>query len=164
MAYTCQHCGRAFTKKCSMDRHIASAHDQVAGYTCSVCSKEFTRVENGQLHEQKCGVAPPSRKNGAGIKRPRIRHANPPSDFRIRKTATAFSNATVTWKLDYPVNTHRVGYMDVIESSINAMESRLERFKEEQRAMKFNMSIHVVFVKAIDANIMTDPPVVLLTE
>ena len=44
------------------------------------------------------------------------------------------------------------------------MSSRIINFQKENKALKFNMSLHLIFEKATDPYVITDPPVCLVTE
>ena len=83
------------------------------------------------------------------------------SNFAVKKIKTAFKNATVTWQLKYPTNN---GSMEMIDPSVRAMEYQLYQYREEHHALKFNMSLHIVFEQATDSSITTEPAVVLVSE
>ena len=57
-----------------------------------------------------------------------------------------------------------VDYIDLIHKSVPAMKHHLEEYREERRAVKFNMSLHVIFEKAADPSVVSDPPAVLVSE
>ena len=40
----------------------------------------------------------------------------------------------------------------------------MENYRHQHHSLKFNLSLHVIFEKAIDPEIKTDPPVILNTE
>ena len=166
MEFTCDVCQRTFKYASSLKEH-AVVHALEKTFSCSKCEKGFSRRNNAKRHEKNCrGVAPPppQQPRGCGLKRPRIRNAAHPHNFNITKTSTAFRGATITWKLRYPSDDASSGYMDVIESSTQAMSLRLERFRTDRRALKFMMTLHAVFEKATDPSIVTSPPAVLCTE
>ena len=57
-----------------------------------------------------------------------------------------------------------VDYIDLINKSVPAMKGHLEEYQQQRRACKFNMSLHVLFEKAADPSVVSDPPVVLISE
>ena len=117
-------------------------------------------------HQGSCtGSKPVARARGSGLKRNQRNVATTPtpSSFKIVKSSTAFSNASVTWKLKYNQNDGS-NYIRLLDASTIAMEGHLRRYQRNQQACKFNMSLHVVFEKASDPSIVTTPPVVLVTE
>ena len=52
----------------------------------------------------------------------------------------------------------------MIDPSVQAMEYQLDQYREEHHALKFNMSLHVVFEQATDSSIVTEPAVLLVSE
>ena len=44
------------------------------------------------------------------------------------------------------------------------MEGHILRYQQKHLALKFNMALHIKFEKAADPSIVTDPPIVLVTE
>ena len=57
-----------------------------------------------------------------------------------------------------------MGYTELLARSIAAMKEQVIKFLKKQHALNFNMSLHINFEKATDASIITDPPVVLVSE
>ena len=54
--------------------------------------------------------------------------------------------------------------MDLIDPSVQAMEYQLYQYRKDVQALKFNMSLHIVFEQATDPSIVTEPAVVLVSE
>ena len=54
--------------------------------------------------------------------------------------------------------------MDLIDASARAMKNHLDQYCRERKALKFNMSLHVNFEKAVDPSFVTIPHAVLVTE
>ena len=138
-------------------RHVRG-HSDEKKFNCTKCDKAFKRKEHQVRHEKNCKRELPQA-SGSGIQ-PKKRKIHT-GEFTIRKAKTAFANATITWKLKYPKND---GSVELLKSSVNAMESKLEQYREDERALKFSMSLHVNFEQAVDSSIITNPPVVLLSE
>ena len=151
----CQTCGRTFTRSDSYYRHI-QGHNKEKNFSCSKCEKSFARKDAAQRHEKNCKRSVQS--SGSGIPTKRARRS---SNFAVKKIKTAFKNATVTWQLKYPTNN---GSMEMIDPSVRAMEYQLYQYREEHHALKFNMSLHIVFEQATDSSITTEPAVVLVSE
>ena len=89
--------------------------------------------------------------------------ASTQTSFKITKTQTAFANATTTWKLAFNEN-NGADYTELLARSIAAMKGHITKFRQKRHALKFNMSLYINFEKATDASIVTDPPVVLVSE
>ena len=52
----------------------------------------------------------------------------------------------------------------MIDPSVRAMEYQLHQYREEHHALKYNMSLHIVFEQATDPSTITEPAVVLVSE
>ena len=151
----CSTCGKTFTQETNYYRHVR-AHAQEKKFSCSKCEKSFARKDAAQRHEKNCKRSVQS--SGSGIPAKRARRS---SNFAVKKIKTAFRNATVTWQLKYPTNN---GSMEMIDPSVHAMEYQLYQYREDERALKFNMSLHIVFEQATDSSVVTEPAVVLVSE
>ena len=53
---------------------------------------------------------------------------------------------------------------DLLNISAATMDGHILRYQQKYLAFKFNMALHIKFEKAADPSIVTDPPVVLVTE
>lgn len=78
------------------------------------------------------------------------------NNFEIEVVETAFKNAVITYRIKLK--------NEGLDEAIFAMENKLQAFRSKERALKFSMAIHIEFEKATDANIITDPAVVLQSE
>ena len=131
----------------------------------------FSRMDNKKRQEVNCtNIGQPSsgeRSNDGTLQVPRpqahYHHQRSPNNFKVIKTAKAFSNDTVTWSLKYRRN-GADGYMDILDSSVAVMEWYIQRYRTRQRALKFNMPLHAHFEKAVDLGLTTVPPACLVTE
>ena len=161
--YSCKVCSRTFTEKRNLTRH-AHIHQKEKRFGCGICSKTFNRKEHATRHEKNCKGEKqlPTTSSGSGVKR-KMTTLTKASDFKIVVANTAFSKAVVTYELSYPDN-EGMEFISLVKNSTSAMKSYIENYRDEHTSLKFNMSIHVNFVKAVDASIVTDPPVVLVTE
>ena len=54
--------------------------------------------------------------------------------------------------------------MDPLDSSVVAMERYIQRYRTKQRTLKFKMSLHANFEKAVDPAVNIVPPACLVTE
>jgi len=118
----CSHpgCRKTFTRLDNLKRH-ETIHGEEKQFQCPQCPKRFHRKSNMTRHERICGAgitvtAPqptPSRKRNAPA-------PEPSKGFKIYRTATAFRNATVTWKLLYK-NNYPNKYIELLDESTRAM-------------------------------------------
>ena len=53
--HQCSMCGRGFTEKCNMVRHIRLVHQGERSYPCSLCGRRFSTKQHMQEHmERSC--------------------------------------------------------------------------------------------------------------
>ena len=124
-------------------------------YQCNRCLKRFAQCGNFTQHQEICtSQKHPEEKCGGGLKRKRKNSTS--NNFEIEVVETAFKNAVITYRIKLK--------NEGLNEAIFAMENKLQAFRSKERSLKFSMSIHVEFEKATDANIITDPAVVLQSE
>ena len=153
----CDKCGRSFTDKSNLERH-KKTHGKPRKYRCKNCNKTFKKNCDKTYHENNC------RQNGnSNLVLPEASKEVTGNGFRIEKVNSAFRKANITWKLIYGKN-DGADYVSIINSSCSTMSSKLEEYKKENHALKFNMTIHVKFEQSTDSSIVTNPPVVLVSE
>ena len=153
--FQCPHCPKKFHRTPNMTRHVRIC---VAGTPVLPTPQQpQTRKRNIemlprdrefrslQLKGAICGGGAPT--SSLTVPRTRKRNAptpEPPKKFKIYKTATAFRNATVTWKLLYK-NNDPGNFVEHLDKSTSAMREKLQVYRKKHHALKFNMSLHVKF-------------------
>ena len=157
---TFEGCGRLFTQRNNLTRHI-KIHTQEKKYRCSKCPKLFQQKTNALRHEKTCNYSA-AKPSGSGIQRTKTISSSP-HHFKIMTTQTAFSRASVTWKLKYKDNDAEDTH-NLLDMSTAAMEGHIRRYQQKRQALKFNMVLRVMFEQATDPSIVTNPAVPLLTE
>ena len=50
---SCQLCGRTFTKKCDLKRHVNQVHLKLRPYKCNQCDASFPRRPQLKIHVRK---------------------------------------------------------------------------------------------------------------
>ena len=152
----CHQCGRIFFGETALKKH-EKVHDEPKLHRCTSCNKHFNRKNNLTHHMKICYVKPPSTTTGfkrkIGAER-NVRAKRLKTD-RIIRIRSAFNGAAATWRLS--VN-------DDLKNSVFEMEKKIADYQWDRKALKFTMAIHVVFVKANDSSVYTDPPVTLNTQ
>ena len=174
--YSCPTCGRVYHKLTNLRRHIHATHLALTTCSCAQCGKTFRRVDNMQRHSATC-TGHLVQQGGA------IRQRPPPIDFTIdtpscstsssststsatatrpfqpQKTSSTFHNTTSTYTT--VINSP---HLDLLQDAITALLPTLTQQRQALRNIKFNVSIQVVFHKAVDTSITTKPPVTLTSE
>ena len=51
--HECELCGKKFTEKGNMKKHLSTVHSDVKSFQCGVCSKTFTQKGNLKAHLNK---------------------------------------------------------------------------------------------------------------
>ena len=159
-SFICKTCGRSFAHKRTLIRHMAG-HDEEKNFKCSTCSKSFKQKPNLTRHEKICkGVPFKPQPTGSGVPK---KMQSSQHHFHVDTIKTAFNNANITWQIKFPDNDSE-DYIRLLNESTMAMYGKLSTYQQSRRALKFNMGVHVIYEQATNADILTDPPVVLQTE
>ena len=56
--FTCERCGKEYTEKRSVLRHMKTHVDSSQTYSCRICDKEFSRADTRKRHEATHGQRP----------------------------------------------------------------------------------------------------------
>ena len=84
--------------------------------------------------------------------------------FTPIKRSSGFGGITTEWTIYYPKDYNLCDHITLLESSTLAMENIIQKqLYEKTMRLKYTMNIHVVFTKAVDPEVKTEPPVVLWT-
>ena len=159
----CISCDKVFTTKRSMKRHMKAVHEDIKPYKCDLCDKSYARKQHKDLHAKTCGSRLSNEGNQRSynrktfIKKPRLRFS------RVRRIS-AFGGMSETWVIKIPKSYKMVEPHFILEKATRAMKKTIRLpLKDNTKRLNFTMSIHVIFEKAINPNIKTNPAVVLTT-
>ena len=83
--------------------------------------------------------------------------------FEIETVKTAFKSAAITWRIKYREHAE-TDIINLLQSSVFAVNSNLTKYRILKNALKFNMALHAVFDKPVDPAVKTDPPVCLVSK
>ena len=175
--HSCDHCGRVYSSKRALVRHVSNTHRTATTSSCAQCGKQFRRIDNLQRHQATC-TGHMFQQGGS------IYQRQPPIDFTINssssssysnngnnsnnnttrsftptQTTTSFKNAAVTY-----VTQINSPHLDLLQDAITALQPTLTQQRQTLGSIKFNVSIQVVFHKAVDLSVTTQPPVTLQSE
>ena len=157
--HQCSKCKKRFSRLDNLISHQKQCVDNERNYKCNGCLKQFDRQTNLRRHQKICRkqLLPEEQPCGSGIKRKVESEPTKNDEFIIEKIKTAFNNAAITYKIKFKGN-------NTLEGAILTMKDKLETFRIKEHSLKFSIAGHVEFEKATDADVVTDPPVVLPSE
>ena len=161
--HICDECGRLFSRANHLKRHKENVHTQKKRLECSKCKKKFGRLDNFMRHEKACnGDAQQTRTTILGKRKRKPSNPKDIPKYKIVKTATAFNNAAVTWKLKF--SSEDINFMEDIEEGVNALKDKIVDAQTKFHSIKISMALHAIFEKASDNSIKTNPPAVIPTD
>ena len=151
------------TSKRNVKRHMKVVNEDVKPYKCDLCDKSYARKQHKDLHAKTCGSRLSNEGNQRSynrktfIKKPRLR-------FSRARHISAFGGMSETWVIKIPKSYTVVEPRFILEKATRAMKKTIRlHLKGNTKRLNFTMSIHVIFKKAINPNIKTNPAVVLTT-
>ena len=159
--YRCEHCPKHFSAKKNLNQHKRQVHGGEKQHRCGICSKTFSRKINKDLHVRTCAR---NVSIGSEIQnKPYQTITN--LEFSTVKKSSAFRGAFADWIIYYPKEYYLINPITLIKSSSAAMKDIILQHNASQtKRLKYTMAIHIVFEKAADPEVKTDPPVVLRTD
>ena len=147
--YKCHYCDSDFSRREHLGRHIRSVHTTVPAFYCTWCGKGGTRSVNLEMHMRTCTGAAiaavfstPAHRGGA---------ASTPA----HRAGAAFAVRRRRRALGVDVEMHTVDM---------SLETTMATYQRRHRAYKFQVAVDVMFHKAVDPAVITQPPVTLRCE
>ena len=158
--FNCNECSKTFTKEYNLKRHIKSVHEQIKPHQCGICSKSFSRKLHRDYHLRTCSqnVCSTAEQVEKSVKE--IHQLK----FTPIHHSSGFGGVATEWYIYYPEEYRLCDTYLLLETSALSMKDAISKqLYERTKRLKYHMSIHIVFTKAINYEIKTDPPVVLHT-
>ena len=156
--YRCEQCAKVFTMKKNLTSHVRCVHDQVKKHECSVCLKKFARKGNKELHYKTCWPT-------VGFGLPSLKELRSTTSIALkpRLLQSAHSGNAAAWTIDFPNGT--IDPLVSLTEAAKAMKATIfEHSYMNTYQLKFYFALHIIFHKATDPNVFTEPPVVLQTD
>ena len=150
--HLCSHCGKTFSKRCHLLRHISKQHpDKIAEerLECQLCHAKFKRKDNFTCDKRTCEFRKlgkrenPNQVGGGVPKRQKMDILN--SDSQALDHATDKFTINLE-QLDQTPET----IIDILRDSIMNLKSTIQVELERKRALKIIVALHVVFRQATD--------------
>ena len=139
-----------------LDRHVTRNHIDHPAFDCNQCDRSFARSGNLEKHKRICtdgqvAVVAPSAKN---------RRVGVATKFKLQKTRKSLGGAVE----QFTVNMKEANHLSALKKDIAVFTPVMTTFQQEHRAYKFQIAVTVVFHKAVDPAVGTQPPVTLTSE
>ena len=159
--FPCEECNRVFYVNKNLLKHMV-VHTK-STLKCTYCSKSIHRRIYLQFHERTCEKNPclsSSSSAGAGGGGISAAAASIPTDgFRFYRSS--FQRTVCEYRKVFARNTFCWGE---ITRALDTLKPILEKEVVEKRCIKWCVCLKVVFMKAVDENVVTDPPAYFQTE
>ena len=157
LEFSCDQCCRTYIHRRNLDRHVCRNYTAHPAFRCTQCEKSFARSYHLEMHKRTCVGGRVTAAAPAAKKR-RITGVTP--EFVVRKTLRSLGGAVELFTVDMKEAKH----LSALQGAITAFKPVLGKFHREQHAYKFQISVDVVFHKAVDPAVITEPPVTLTSE
>ena len=152
-----------------MDRHVKRMNTSIPAFNCTLCGKGCTRSINLEVHMRTCtgvavGSSTPAHTGGAASCSSTPVHRGGSANtqarsFTVRRKRRALWGAVEVHIVDMDAANQLVA----LEDAVLAPEPTMTAYQQRHRAYKYQIALNVVFHKAVDPTILTDPPVTLRT-
>ena len=161
-SFTCSHCGRWYRHEKGLKRDVRSSHMNQPPSCSDQCGRSFNRADNLQNHVRNCTgrgvvvptVAVPAAKNRCTCVAPER------LQFKLQKTRGALEGNVQ----QITVNMKEAKGLPTLEKAITVFKPVMMDFQQKPSAYKFQIAVSIVFHKAVDPAVVTQPPVVLTSE
>ena len=157
--YKCYHCGNDFSQRC----HLKQMHGQ--SFNCTLCGKGCTRSINLEMHMRTCtGSSTPAHRDRAASCSSTQTASTPAhrggAAFVVQRKRKALGGAVEVHSVDMNAANQLVALQDAVV----ALEPTMAADQQRHHAYKYQIAVNVIFHKAVDPTILTEPPVTLRTD
>ena len=150
------------------EKHLSISHNVgKTTYPCSTCGKSFSRKDNLTHHTRTCTNATPDihLKRPYTLLNPDITFAKRRCiEYRIQSIDSGFHDAVHSYRITFDPEMQVTEIWNQLNGSINAMYDILNGYLIQKNALKFTCTVKLMFRKAVELDVMTDPPVCLSTQ
>ena len=154
--YRCYQCDGNFSKRCHLDRHIRQIHGSQS-FNCTLCGKACTRSINLEMHMRTCTGAAVAAVSSTQAHRGGTASSTPARSFTVCRRRRALGGAVEF----HSVNMNAANQLVALEDAVLSLESTMTAYHRRHQAYKFQVAVDVMFHKAVDTTVVTQPPVTL---
>jgi hypothetical protein len=163
--FPCQDCNRVFYVQKNYRRHMVIHKSKLK---CTYCSKLIERAANLQFHERTCEKNPlqsTSSSVGGGVvsaaSAVATATATAPTHDDFRLVRSSFGGVHVLYQKVFARNTI---CWNEVKRSLLGLKPILEKERLAKQCIKWSVSLKVIFMKAVEPEVVTDPPAYFRTE
>ena len=153
--FNCNECEKTFSRNDNLNRHIKRVHEKLKQHQCAICSKSFSRKQHRDYHLRTCSryVSLPTEQTERITKKKMHQ-----LEFKPIHRPYGFG----AWHIHYPEEYRFCDHKILLKTSALAMKDIIQKqLYEKTKRLKYTMSIHTVFTKAVAPDVKTELAVVL---
>ena len=152
--FKCDQCGYLFTERRSLDRHVVRNHTDNPAFNCDQCGRSYSRSGNVEMHKRTCTgpiVAPATK---------RRRTASSVPEFTVRRKKRGLGGTSEMYEVDMKESDN----LAALQTAVTSFQPSMSTYHRDHSAYKFQMAVDVIFHKAVDRTVITQPAVTLTSE
>ena len=160
--FPCPDCDRVFFVKRNLHKHMVI--HETRKLKCTYCSKLIQRAINLRFHERTCEQNPclPSDSSGGTVSVADTGTVATAPNGGFRLFSSCFNRAGVLYLKVFTPNT--ICWDEIKRLLVKDLKPILEKEVVEKRGIKWYVCLKVVFMKAVEPQIVTIPPAYFNTE
>ena len=138
-----------FPERRSLDRHVARNHTDNPAFNCDECGRSYSRSGNMEMRKRTCTgpiVAPAPK---------RRRTASAVPEFIVRRKKRALGGTSEI----YEVEMKKSDNLTALQAVVTSLQPSMSTYQRDHSAYKFQIDVDVIFHKAVDPTVITQPAV-----
>ena len=152
LGFKCDQCGYLFTERRSLDRHVARNHTDNPAFNCDQCGKSFQGLVIWRCIKEL--VLDPFL-----LQLPR--EVVPLLLFQYSPFGERKGHLVVH---QYEVDMKESDNLAALQGAVTSFQPSISTNQRDHSAYKFQMAVHIIFHKAVDPTVITQPAVTLTSE
>ena len=138
----------------SLDRHVVRNHTDNPVFNCDQCGKSYSRSGNLEMHKRTCIgpiVAPAPKRRCTASAVP---------EFTVRRKKRSLGGTSEMYEVDMKLSDN----LTAPQAAVTSFQPSMSTYHRDHSAYKFQMAVDVIFHKAADPTVITQPAVTLTSE